>query len=58
MVNKREGKRLNPIQVGLRADMAALEAQGIGRLFGPGTSTSDLVDFIKTWFAARQSQEA
>ena len=26
MVNKREGKRLNPIQVGLRADMAALEA--------------------------------
>ena len=41
-----------------REDMDALEKAGIGRLFGPGTPTSDLVDYIKEWFAARQSQEA
>ena len=41
-----------------KEDMAALERLGIGRLFGPGTPTSDLVDYIKEWFAARQSQEA
>jgi hypothetical protein len=28
----------------------------VGQLFGPGTSTSDLVDFIRTWFAERESQ--
>ena len=32
-------------------DMAALEAQGIGRLFGPGTPTSDLIDYIESWAA-------
>jgi methylmalonyl-CoA mutase C-terminal domain/subunit len=41
-----------------KEDMTALEALGVGRLFGPGTSTSDLVEYIKTWFAERQSQEA
>lgn len=41
-----------------KEDMSALEQQGIGKLFGPGTSTADLVDYIKEWFAARQSQEA
>ncbi|HET9275059.1 MAG TPA: methylmalonyl-CoA mutase, partial [Gemmatimonadales bacterium] len=32
-------------------DMAALERQGIGRLFGPGTPTSDLVRYINEWAA-------
>ena len=41
-----------------KEDMAALEKLGVGRLFGPGTSTVDLVEFIKAWFATRQSQEA
>jgi methylmalonyl-CoA mutase C-terminal domain/subunit len=41
-----------------KEDMAALERQGTGKLFGPGTSTVDLVEYIKGWFAARQSQEA
>lgn len=41
-----------------KEDMAALEGRGIGRLFGPGTSTQDLVDFIRTWFAAHKAQEA
>jgi methylmalonyl-CoA mutase, C-terminal domain len=30
-------------------DMEALKACGIGRLFGPGTPTSDLVSYISTW---------
>jgi methylmalonyl-CoA mutase C-terminal domain/subunit len=32
-------------------DMAALEAQGIGRLFGPGTTTGAAVEYIREWFA-------
>jgi len=39
-----------------KEDMDALNAQGIARLFGPGTSTQDLVDYIRTWFAAREQQ--
>ena len=32
-------------------DMAELERQGIGRLFGPGTPTGDLVKYIEEWAA-------
>jgi methylmalonyl-CoA mutase C-terminal domain/subunit len=41
-----------------REDMDALQQQGIGRLFGPGTSTQDLVAYIREWFAAREAQGA
>jgi methylmalonyl-CoA mutase C-terminal domain/subunit len=34
-----------------RDDMEALEAQGIGKLFGPGTPTSELIDYIESWAA-------
>ena len=37
-------------------DSEALEARGIGRLFGPGTPTSDAVTYIREWFAAREAQ--
>jgi methylmalonyl-CoA mutase C-terminal domain/subunit len=30
-------------------DAAALQQQGIGRLFGPGTPTSDLVSYVQDW---------
>ena len=30
-------------------DMAELERQGIGKLFGPGTPTSDLIKYIQEW---------
>ena len=40
-----------------KEDMDTLTARGIGRLFGPGTPTSELVDYIKGWFAERQKQE-
>ena len=32
-----------------REDMDALEQHGMGRLFGPGTPTSDLVSYIESW---------
>jgi methylmalonyl-CoA mutase C-terminal domain/subunit len=34
-----------------REDMDQLQALGIGRLFGPGTPTSDLIDYIESWAA-------
>jgi methylmalonyl-CoA mutase C-terminal domain/subunit len=33
------------------ADMEALHSEGVGRLFGPGTPTSDLVGYIRDWAA-------
>jgi methylmalonyl-CoA mutase, C-terminal domain len=32
-------------------DMVALEGQGIGKLFGPGTTTGAAVQYIRDWFA-------
>jgi methylmalonyl-CoA mutase C-terminal domain/subunit len=32
-----------------RDDMEALERRGVGRLFGPGTTTSELVAYIRSW---------
>jgi methylmalonyl-CoA mutase C-terminal domain/subunit len=34
-------------------DMAALERLGVGRLFGPGTPTADLITYIREWAASR-----
>ena len=41
-----------------REDMDSLQAQGIGRLFGPGTPTSYLINYIKEWFASREGAAA
>lgn len=35
-------------------DMAALGELGVGRLFGPGSTTSEAVAYIREWFADRQ----
>ena len=34
-------------------DMKELESQGIARMFGPGTSTQDIVEYITAWFHNR-----
>lgn len=31
------------------ADIESLQQQGIGKLFGPGTPTSELIDYIAAW---------
>jgi methylmalonyl-CoA mutase C-terminal domain/subunit len=36
-------------------DMEKLEKMGVGKLFGPGTNTHDIVDYIKTWFQANKA---
>lgn len=35
-----------------REDAEALQSRGVGRLFGPGTPTTDLVSYIEEWAAA------
>jgi methylmalonyl-CoA mutase, C-terminal domain len=37
------------------ADMETLQQQGIGKLFGPGTRTSELVKYIEEWAAEHVS---
>ena len=34
-------------------DVTALEGQGVGKLFGPGTPTGELVKYIEAWVAQR-----
>ena len=41
-----------------KEDMDALHAMGPGKLFGPGTPTSELIEYIKGWFAEQSHQEA
>lgn len=41
-----------------KEDMDSLHDQGVGKLFGPGTPTSALVDYIREWFAERERQDA
>ena len=41
-----------------KEDMDALQQLGVGKLFGPGTPTGDLAQYIQDWFAERQKQEA
>jgi methylmalonyl-CoA mutase, C-terminal domain len=40
-----------------REDMEELRRQGVGQLFGPGTPTTELVEYIRSWFADRERQE-
>jgi methylmalonyl-CoA mutase C-terminal domain/subunit len=36
-------------------DMRQLESQGIARMFGPGTSTQDIVEYVTAWFSNRST---
>ncbi|HZO20172.1 MAG TPA: cobalamin B12-binding domain-containing protein [Gemmatimonadaceae bacterium] len=38
-----------------REDIDALQRQGIGKLFGPGTPTTDLIAYIREWFETKES---
>ena len=41
-----------------KEDMASLSALGIGELFGPGTPTTALIEYIRAWFQAKEAQSA
>ena len=35
-------------------DAVALRELGVGRIFGPGTTTADAIEYIRNWFAERE----
>ena len=39
-------------------DIAALQDSGIGQLFGPGTTTTEAVEYIRSWFEANRGADA
>ena len=41
-----------------KEDMEELQRMGVGKLFGPGTPTTELAEYITSWFAEREKQEA
>lgn len=36
-------------------DISTLQEQGVGRLFGPGTPTTEAIAYIREWFRSRES---
>lgn len=40
-----------------KEDMEKLRETGVGRLFGPGTPTSEAVEYIREWFEENRAEE-
>ena len=38
-----------------KEDMETLRAQGVGELFGPGTSTGAIIDYVRGWVAQHRA---
>jgi methylmalonyl-CoA mutase C-terminal domain/subunit len=38
-----------------KEDIEELQRLGVGKLFGPGTPTTELIDYIKEWFDTKES---
>ena len=36
-------------------DIEDLQSQGIGRLFGPGTPTTEIINYIQDWFGGQET---
>jgi methylmalonyl-CoA mutase C-terminal domain/subunit len=39
-------------------DMETLARMGVGRLFGPGASTQQIAEYIRSWFVQRHGEDA
>jgi methylmalonyl-CoA mutase C-terminal domain/subunit len=39
-----------------KSDAADLADAGVGKLFGPGTNMSEIVQYIESWYAAKQEE--
>lgn len=48
--NKREDILLFGGGIIPKEDMEELEKMGVGKLFGPGSQTKEVVDYLKDWF--------
>jgi methylmalonyl-CoA mutase C-terminal domain/subunit len=60
IIDRMKGKEMNDVLLiggGIIPDddMLTLNAQGVARLFPPGTSTVDIVAYITTWVAEHRS---
>lgn len=40
-----------------KEDMTTLQSQGVGQLFGPGTSTVSIVEYIRDWAAKHRGSK-
>ncbi len=40
-----------------KEDMASLQSHGVGELFGPGTSTAAIVEYIRGWVQKHRAQQ-
>lgn len=38
-----------------RSDMESLEKQGVGKLFGPGTPTTEPIEYIRSWVSQNRA---
>ena len=39
-------------------DMQTLAGKGVGRLFGPGSSTQEIIEYVREWFASKHGADA
>ena len=39
-------------------DMISLSELGVGRLFGPGTSTEDIIEYVRDWHSNRETENS
>jgi methylmalonyl-CoA mutase C-terminal domain/subunit len=53
--NKMDDVLLNGGGIIPEADRMALEAMGVGQLFPPGTSSTEIADYIKEWTSKNRS---
>jgi len=37
-----------------KEDMDTLEKQGVGKLFGPGSSTEEIINYINNWYSSKK----
>uniref|UniRef100_A0A7C3J693 Cobalamin B12-binding domain-containing protein n=1 Tax=candidate division WOR-3 bacterium TaxID=2052148 RepID=A0A7C3J693_UNCW3 len=54
--NKREDILLFGGGIIPKEDMEELEKMGVGKLFGPGSQTKEVIDYLKDWFEKSRKQ--
>ena len=39
-------------------DMISLQELGVGRLFGPGTSTEEIISYVRDWHGSQEMENS
>ena len=60
LLKERGAEEIHVIGGGIipREDAARLKEMGVGEIFGPGTPTSEAIEYIRTWVARRGAAAA